>query len=145
MIEFIIGLLCLGGGLVLIFGGVTGVLPLGGLDFIAGLLIATFGTVMMSHGLYRYVRDRREGEPHGLRTRALMLVTVLIVTLIVVFGAGFFGQMTISGLAVGYHAMAEAVPIALFLLYLTFKRKQAALDRDGVRASLNEQGTARDT
>lgn len=145
MIEFIIGLLCLGGGLVLSFGGVSGVLPLGGLDFIAGLLIATFGAVMMSHGLFRYVRDRREGEPHGLRTRALMLVTVLIAALIVVSGTGFFGQMTISGFAVGYHAMAEAIPIALFLLYLIFKRKQAALDRDGVRAALMEQETPRGT
>lgn len=145
MIEFIIGLLCLGGGLVLSFGGVSGVLPLGGLEFLAGVSVAIVGVLMVSHGLYRYVRDRREGEPHGLRTRALMLVTILIAALIAVSGTSFFGQMTISGFAVGYHAVAEAVPIALFLLFLAFKRKQAALDRDGVRASLMAQETPRDT
>lgn len=145
MIEFIVGLLCLGAGLVLSFGGVSTALPLGGLDYVAGLIAATLGAAMMSHGLFRSVRDRREGEPHGLRTRALMLVTVLIAALIVVFGVGFFGPMTISGFAVGYHAVAEAVPLALFLLFLAFKRKQAALDREGVRAALLTQEVPRDT
>ncbi len=135
MIEAAIGLLCVAAGLAVALGIADDALQLGGLAFLTGTAVVFLGALLFVHGLYREVRNRRAAEPHGLRTRALMLVSVACGLLIVVLGTAVFGQMTVSALPLGYHAVAEAVPLALFILYFAFKRKQARLDREGLFAA----------
>ena len=133
MIEIILGALCLAAGVVLTTGAADHIVPLSGLDFLVGSITAAVGSVLLVHGVVRRMRDGRKGSSHGLRTRALMFTSLLAAVLIVILGVGVFGQITVSGLPVGYHVAAEAVPIALFALLVAFNRKQAALDRDGIR------------
>lgn len=135
MIEIIIGLLCLVAGFGMTAGIASGGLRLGGLEFVAGILIAAIGAVLLAHGVFRRVRDRRDGDQYQLRSGGLTVATLLGAALIVIFGIAVFGQITISGLPIGYHAVAEGVPLALFILFLIFKRTQASIDRDATQNS----------
>ncbi len=132
MIEIILGVLLLAGGAGLSLGVMGGVLPLGGLEFIAGLVVAALGAVLSVHGLYRSVRDRQEGVSHGLRSRALMMTALLSAALAIVFGVAIFGQVTWAGFPFGYHAVAEGVPLAFLVLFVLFKKKQSKIDLDGL-------------
>lgn len=139
VIEIILGALCLAAGLALTTGAAGHIVPLSGLDFIIGILTVAFGSALLVHGTFRRVRDSREGSPHGLSSRALMLTTLLAAALIIILDIGVFGQITVSGRPVGYHLVAEGLPLALFVLLIAFNRKQAALDRDGVSALARQE------
>jgi putative solute:sodium symporter small subunit len=132
MIEIILGLLLLAAGAGLSLGILGGVLSLGGLEFVAGVVVAALGAVLLVHGLYRRVRDGRDGDSHGLRSGALMMTTLLGAAIVVVFGVAIFGQVTWSGFPFGYHAVAEGIPLALLILFLVFKNRQLAIDLDGL-------------
>jgi len=139
MIEIGIGLLALIAGLALSVGALKGVLPLGGFDGVAGLLVLAAGSMLLAHGLFRRLRGRNQANAHFLRSAGLMSATLIAAALIVTIGIAIFGQVTISGFPLGYHVVAEGIPIALFVLFLAFQRWQAAIDRDGASTAENEQ------
>lgn len=128
MLEVITGLTCLVAGLGFGLGLTARVIPLSGFEFVAGAVSAVLGAIFVAHGLFRRVRDARDGDTHGLRTRGLMLATMLAAVSLVAGGIGFFAQMTISGVPVGYYVIAAGLPVSLFLLMLMFNRKQSAID-----------------
>jgi hypothetical protein len=132
MIEIIFGVLGLAGGIGLAFGILNGLLPLGGLAFTGGGLVASLGSLLLAHGLYRIARQRTSGSGHGLRTRALMVTAVLTAAFLTFAMVALFGQLTVSGVPVGYHAVAEALPLALLLLFLASNRRQSAIDREAL-------------
>lgn len=139
MIEIVVGLLCLGAGLGISSGIASPVLQLAGLEFLAGALLASLGAILLAHGLFRHMRDRLDGDHHALRTKGLMVVTMLSFALLIVVVGGVLGQITVSGVPVGFHLMGEVLPLAILASFLAFKRKQAALDRDALDAALSGQ------
>ncbi len=133
MIEIVLSLLCLAGGVSLALGIFNGVLPLGGLAFIGGTFLAAVGGVLLTHGIYRVVRQRYDGDDHGLRTRALMGTSALTAGFLAIAIIAVLGQLTVSGVAAGYHSVAEVLPLALFALFLAYNRRQSAIDREAVQ------------
>lgn len=139
MIEIILGVLLMACGAGLSLGVMGGMLPLGSLEVVAGMLLAALGFILLSHGLFRRVRDGYEGDSYPLRRQGVMLVTVLSAALLIVAGVAVFGQFTVSGLPVGYHVVSEVIPLALLLLFLAFRRKQNAIEYESSAARRSAQ------
>jgi uncharacterized membrane protein SpoIIM required for sporulation len=132
MIEIILGLLLLAGGGTLSLGVLGAVLPLGGLEILVGMLLAALGSILLSHGLFRRVRDGYDGNSYAMRRHGVMFVALLSAAVLIVAGVAVFGQFTVSGLAIGYHVVAEIIPFVLFVLFGVFKRKQDAIEQGGL-------------
>ena len=133
MIEIFIAILTFAAGLCLYLGFTGGVVQLAGFEADVGAALAALGVILAVHGLFRRVRDTTAGETHSLRSRGLMMTSILAAVLLIAGGVGFFSQITIAGVPVGYHVAAEGLPLALFVLLLLANRKQSAIDLDASR------------
>lgn len=138
MIEIIVGILCLAAGIGLLSGIAAASLGLGPLGFVVGKLIAFAGSVLVAHGVFRRLRDGRSEGQYGFRSGGLAFATLAGLTVVLFFGAVLLAPVTVSGVAVGYHAVAEAVPLELLLLFMVFNRKQSVLDREAALETVDQ-------
>jgi uncharacterized membrane protein len=135
MIEILAGLVLIAAGASTASGLVAHFLgaiafDLGALTVVAGSLVAAFGMILVAHGLFRRVRDRRSDDAVRLRESGTAWTALLTALVSVALFVSVFGHVTVSGVPVGFAAVAAGLPVLLFALLLMANRKQSGLDAE---------------
>jgi putative solute:sodium symporter small subunit len=128
MIEVVFGLVLAVIAAALGLGFVPPGFPIQGflqpLSFAAGLA----AMLMILHGLYRHVRNGRSGDTAWLRTVALMVVVLSVLSALLVSTLGKISAASWNGWPVGYLLVAHGATLAMLAVSIVFQRKQATID-----------------
>lgn len=136
MIEIVFGLFLAAIAAFFGAGYVPPGLPIQGFQSTISLVIGGAGLMLAGHGLFRHVRDGRDGETVWFRTLALMCVTLTALAALVLLTAGRMGAASLSGWPAGYLLVSYGVTIAMLYLFILFKRKQQRIESERSRSGL---------
>jgi len=138
MIEIAFGILVIASAIGILMGAAdTLMLPLPDLFPIIGFtgtaVIIASGLLMVAHGAYRRVRDKRTGGRHALRSAGLATAMALLIALFAYVAPLLvepLNLLRIGGFPGGFYIAAQVVPIALVILAFVAASRQDAIDSE---------------
>jgi putative solute:sodium symporter small subunit len=138
MIEIAFGVLVIAAAVAILMGAAdTLLLPIPDLFPIIGFAGTTFivasGLLLILHGAYRRVRDRRTGGRHALRTTSLAAAMGLLVALFA-FAAPLLVEplnlIRIGGFPAGFYLAAQGALIAFVTIAFLSASRQDRIDSE---------------
>lgn len=126
MVEIAAGVVVMAAALWLAASGSGMIMGIGPLAALGGV-----GVLLCLHGLYRSIRDRREGSRHWLRAQGVhttILVLALAVAVALPVVAAPLGIFKVAGFPLGYYMAAQGVPILLVALAFLAARAEDRID-----------------
>jgi putative solute:sodium symporter small subunit len=138
MIEIAFGLLVIAAAVAILMGAAdTLLLPVPDLFPIIGFtgtaVIAGAGLLLILHGAYRLVRNRRTSGRHALRSAGLLAAMLLLIALFG-FAAPLLVEplnlITIRGFPAGFYIAAQGALIALVIVAFVAATRQDAIDSE---------------
>ena len=135
MFEIAFGALVLTAAFAARLGYADTVLPLP-IGVGAAAALALFGLILVLHGIYRVMLERRADDRYWLRTTGLM---ALMLALLFLFGFAIHGLVPllnafkVAGFPLGFYMAAQGALIAFVIMLFLFAARADAIDvQEGV-------------